>query len=48
MEVFNKQIFGVGAERFLAKTIDIWNALVIDCTIELNHNSKCFTTIKFN
>lgn len=35
-------------ENNKTKTIDIWNALVIDCTIELNHNSKCFTTIKFN
>lgn len=29
------------------ETIDIWNAIVIDCDIELNHNSTCFNNIKF-
>lgn len=29
------------------KTIDIWNAIVIDCDVEINHNSTCFNQINF-
>lgn len=29
------------------KTIDIWNAIVIDCDVTFNNNTNCFNTIKF-
>jgi hypothetical protein len=29
------------------KTIDVWNAIVIDCDVEINHNSTCFNQINF-
>jgi len=29
------------------KTIEIWNAIVIDCDVEINHNSICFNKINF-
>ena len=29
------------------KTIDIWNAIVIDCDVIFDNNTNCFNTIKF-
>lgn len=29
------------------KTIDIWNAIVIDCDVTINHNTNCFNKINF-
>jgi hypothetical protein len=29
------------------KTIDVWNAIVIDCDVEISHNSTCFNQINF-